>query len=892
MSPGIQHIFSNAIFFKMKSPSFLPAAGQKTAPDPCLFSGSFSQFFKKMGFLPLLLVAGGVFSQNPFITTWKTNNPGTSDHISITIPTTGGGYNYDVDWDNDGDYDQMGITGNVTHNFGTPGTRTIGIRGSFPRIYFANFGDRQKLLGISQWGDIAWTSMEAAFYGCSNLNISATDVPNLSVVTNMVFMFGDCSNLNGPSNIGNWNTAAVTNMSHMFNNASAFNQPIGGWNTAAVTNMDYMFNRASSFNQPIGNWNTAAVTNMNQMFNNASSFNQPIGNWNTAAVTSMTAMFENASAFNQPIGNWNTAAVVSMGNMFGYANAFNQPIGNWNTAAVLSMGNMFGYANAFNQPIGNWNTAAVVSMSTMFANASAFNQPIGDWNTGTVTLMNLMFFNASSFNQPIGNWTLNASVNMASMLNNCGMDCTNYSATLLGWSNNPATPSGRSLGATGRKYQTAAVAARTNLDVTKNWGISGDALVATVFYADTDGDGFGNAAVSQNACAQPSGYVSNSTDCNDTNPNIKPTATETCNTVDDDCDGQIDEGVQTTFYADTDGDGFGNAAVSQNACSQPSGHVSNSTDCDDTNPNIKPTATEICDGVDNDCDTQIDEGCLPISFSAIHPTCFGSSNGTIFTTVGGGTPPFTYVWSNGKTTKNINLLAAGTYTVSVTDAIGVSGTNSTTLIAPDALSFSVAISASSPTPGFSANFTTGGGTPGYLFNRTGMAATDFRAETDAIFDNLPANTTFVFKMKDANNCLKSVIKKTPVSMAKGGTAAGLDFARELTEEEEMLPDEVVIARFENEIESKNMGENAMLLFPNPAANSLNISFLQPNEMNGQFEIFNTLGRLVISHLVSNEMKTENGGAVVLPVQHLPAGAYILIFRNENGSVEKGRFVKS
>lgn len=52
-----------------------------------------------------------------FITTWKTDNAGTSNSTSITIPTTGGGYNYDVDWDNDGTFDQLGITGDVTHDF-------------------------------------------------------------------------------------------------------------------------------------------------------------------------------------------------------------------------------------------------------------------------------------------------------------------------------------------------------------------------------------------------------------------------------------------------------------------------------------------------------------------------------------------------------------------------------------------------------------------------------------------------------------------------------------------------------------------------------------------------------------------------------------------------------
>ncbi|MEQ1746989.1 MAG: BspA family leucine-rich repeat surface protein [Saprospiraceae bacterium] len=536
-----------------------------------------------------------------FITTWKTDNPGTSNSTSITIPTTGGGYNYEVDWNNDGTYDQSGINGSVTHDFGAAGTYTIRIRGSFPQIYFNNDGDRQKLLDISQWGSIAWASMFCAFWGCSNLNITATDLPNLSGVTNMSTMFRGCTALNGPTNIGSWNTATVTGMSAVFAEASAFNQPIGNWSTAAVTDMAGMFSGASSFNQPIGTWNTAAVNNMNTMFYGASAFNQPIGtwntaavnnmsrmfwlatafnepigtwntanvttmeamfhqatafnqplaNWNTAAVTDMRDVFSGASAFNMPIGNWNTAAATTMRAMFYAATAFNQPIGSWNTAAVTDMTDMFSLASSFNQPIGNWSTGAVTTMSFMFYKASAFNQPIGNWNTGAVTTMRYMFFQAgsfnqsianwntaavanmssmfqqatafnqpigswntaavntmqnmfssatafnqpisnwntaavtdmremfvaaSAFNQPLGTWTLNAAVNLANMLDNCGMDCANYSSTLIGWNNNPATPNGRSLGAIGRKYQSSATAARTNLDVTKSWTITGDAL--------------------------------------------------------------------------------------------------------------------------------------------------------------------------------------------------------------------------------------------------------------------------------------------------------------------------------------------------------------------------------------------------------------------------------
>src|SRR6185295_3637787 len=98
------------------------------------------------------------------------------------------------------------------------------------------------------------------------------------------------------------------------------------------------------------------------------------------------------------------------------------------------------------------------------------------------------------------------------------------------------------------------------------------------------------------------------TDCNDNNSAVHPGATETCNSVDDDCDSQIDEGVQSTFYADTDGDGYGNTSSTTSACSAPSGYVADATDCNDANAAVNPGATEACNGVDDDCDTQVDEG--------------------------------------------------------------------------------------------------------------------------------------------------------------------------------------------------------------------------------------------------------------------------------------------
>ncbi|MCP3980454.1 MAG: hypothetical protein GY716_14215, partial [bacterium] len=139
-----------------------------------------------------------------------------------------------------------------------------------------------------------------------------------------------------------------------------------------------------------------------------------------------------------------------------------------------------------------------------------------------------------------------------------------------------------------------------------------DAPDLPTWYADTDGDGYGDAEVSTSACQLPSGYVADGTDCDDSSAAVNPGAIETCGDgVDNDCDGTIDDDApdSPTWYRDVDGDGFGDPGDSTIACSQPAGHVADGTDCDDTSAAVNPAAAEVCgDGVDNDCDGTTDIG--------------------------------------------------------------------------------------------------------------------------------------------------------------------------------------------------------------------------------------------------------------------------------------------
>jgi surface protein len=612
-------------------------------------ASSYARFFKSsvlkcsktmLAFLFTLFFAGNLLAQSDFVTKWNlaTNGSGATQ-LSFGVAASGS-VNYT--WEEVGG---SSLTGSGSFSSspltitGLPTGATIRLRISptnFQRINIASGTDRNRLLDVEQWGTTAWTSMNSAFKGCSNLNITATDVPNLSSVTDMYGMFTSCAKLNGPSNINSWNTSTVTNMYDLFDGCSIFNQNIGSWNTENVTTFHQMFRRAYAFNQNIGNWKTAKVTNMAQTFAAAVAFNQNLSNWTLNANVNMSNMlslcgmdcnnytatligwnsqsvtgrtlgatgrtYANGLAAraklvksvntggkgwtisNDAIGTcpdptapfittWNLAttgsgatqlsigvaasgsvnyeweevggsgsgsstfsgtsltitglptgktirlriepknfqriiinngtdksrlldveqwgatawtsmntafkgcsnlnitatdvpnlsSVTDMYGMFTSCAKLNGPsnINSWNTSTVTNMYDLFDGCSIFNQNIGSWNTENVTTFHQMFRRAYAFNQNVGNWKTAKVTNMSQTFASATAFNQNLGNWTLNANVNMSNMLNSCGMNCANYSATLIGWSSTSAT--GLTLGASGIKYGAYAAAARTTL---------------------------------------------------------------------------------------------------------------------------------------------------------------------------------------------------------------------------------------------------------------------------------------------------------------------------------------------------------------------------------------------------------------------------------------------
>ncbi len=216
---------------------------------------------------------------------------------------------------------------------------------------------------------------------------------------------------------------------------------------------------------------------------------------------------------------------------------------------------------------------------------------------------------------------------------------------------------------------------------------------AYTYYADADGDGYGaGASISSCDASAPSGYSASNTDCNDGDISINPGATETCNFIDDDCDGNIDNGFDLdgdgfttcegdcddnnnavypgatevcngldddcnlsiddgltfiTYYADVDGDTYGDAGSTASTCDgAPSGYVSDNTDCNDNNPSANPAGTEVCNSIDDDCDGLIDENLLvagPISGPAVQ--CVAVVTGSATYSIASVADASTYTWS-------------------------------------------------------------------------------------------------------------------------------------------------------------------------------------------------------------------------------------------------------
>lgn len=346
------------------------------------------------------------------------------------------------------------INNSNSHVYAIEGSYNIKVYGTVATWAYAGGGDCLKLSSVEEIGRLHINQI-GSFKGCSNMVWNTTDAP--VVITLLLETFNECALFN--SNINNWDVSTSQFFSTVFQGCVLYNQPMDQWDTSEGLYFNFMFNRCEAFNQPVSTFNTSKALSMFGMFADCHVFNIPVP-FNTSTVTDMGAMFSHALSFNQSLSTFDTSLVTNMTSMFGECDAFNQPVNHFDVANVENFFEMFSGANDFNQPVTSWRTSSATNMNRMFG-ATAFNQPVNHLETGNVTDMFEMFV-GGPFDQDISSWDIGNVTSMTGMLNQNSMSTTNYSAWLVNLDSQPMQPN-VTLGAQGRTYTGAAIAARANL---------------------------------------------------------------------------------------------------------------------------------------------------------------------------------------------------------------------------------------------------------------------------------------------------------------------------------------------------------------------------------------------------------------------------------------------
>lgn len=264
----------------------------------------------------VLPTATHAYTSDDFVFTIDTTQPGIyNDSYLFVFNNTG---DFTVDW---GDASSTVYTGGfyyISHTYDTPGEYTIvitpNVPGGFPSAQFGYSSgdlDRRKIMTVEQWGTNEWEDMSYMFANCDNLNIVATDIPDLSNVTSMSAMLVEHSF--DIDTLASWDVSNITNMSYLFYD-SAINQDISAWDVSSVTNMANMFYNNDVFNQDLSAWDFSSVTNFSGMFSGANAFNQNLAAWDISNATDMTQMLNGTALskenYTSTLIGWSTSPLL------------------------------------------------------------------------------------------------------------------------------------------------------------------------------------------------------------------------------------------------------------------------------------------------------------------------------------------------------------------------------------------------------------------------------------------------------------------------------------------------------------------------------------------------------------------------------------------------------
>ena len=406
-----------------------------------------------------------------------TVEPGSSGRFLIAAHPDVTSYNYNVDCNNDGIDEGTAIGGDFVCDYNPIGSQTeftirikdnTGNGTGYTGINLGiDTGSASKLKSLDQWGTHRWTALSRAFAVAGDMEVNATDIPDLSNVTNMSSMFFGAFAANPDTS--NWDVSSVVLMGDLFSFTDAANPDVSNWDVSSVTSMQAMFWNATAANPDVSNWDVSSVTDMSLMFADATNADPDVSNWDVSSVFGMFGLFGGAINANPDVSNWDVSSAIQMGSMFAGVNN-NPDVSNWDVSSVTGMASMFASTKNANPDVSNWDVSSVKTMDAMFANTAIANPNVRNWDVSSVVVMDSMFSNASAATPDTRIWQMQSVRSMEDMFGNTRLPTEFYDQSLLAWSQQQLQPN-VVFGAGSSNYCTATTA-RNFIQNTFGWTIT------------------------------------------------------------------------------------------------------------------------------------------------------------------------------------------------------------------------------------------------------------------------------------------------------------------------------------------------------------------------------------------------------------------------------------
>jgi len=351
-----------------------------------------------------------------FESTWKTDNPGTSNDNQISLPLEETGtYDFLVKW-GDGSSDTITVwnQAEVTHTYSAAGIYTVRITGTINGWRFNNGGDKLKFVTIESWGELLVGNSGNYFHGCENLIINAEDVLDVSNVTIFYDFFCNCKALISVD-VSLWNVGNGVDFTGMMQYCESLTTfDVSNWNVSNAKCFAGAFYKCMVLSSiDVSLWDVSNVTDFRSVFGYCSLLTEiDVSLWNVGNVTNFYSAFIGCTSLViLDVSLWVVSNVVDFEKAFYDCRSLETiDVSLWDVSSVATMCNMFYNCTSLdNIEVSLWNVSSVSNFSSTFI-----------WCSGITDI-------------GVDNWVITSVTNMENMFQGVTLATQCYDAILIAW---------------------------------------------------------------------------------------------------------------------------------------------------------------------------------------------------------------------------------------------------------------------------------------------------------------------------------------------------------------------------------------------------------------------------------------------------------------------------